>query len=84
MTPILDRGKSTQRLLRAIYAGIIPVHRGRRPEEPISISGSLTLLSNIAIDWTTLHMQQVVNRWKQEEGRQVGPELLSHIGPARS
>jgi len=62
MTAILDRGKSTQRLLRAIYAGIIPVHCGRRPEELIAISGSLTLPSNTAIAWMTLHMQQVIDR----------------------
>lgn len=81
---ILDRGESTHRLLRAIYAGNIPAHRGRRPEELIAISGSLTLLSNITIAWMTLHMQQVINRWKKEEGRHIDPELLRHIGPARS
>ena len=48
------------------------------------ISGSLTLLSNITIAWMTLHMQQVIDRWKREEGRRVDPELLRHIGPARS
>ena len=31
----------------------------------------------------TLHMQQVINRWKKE-GRHIDPELLRHIGPARS
>lgn len=29
-------------------------------------------------------MQQVIDRWKGEEGRRVDPELLRHIGPARS
>jgi TnpA family transposase len=81
---ILDRGESTHRLLRAIYAGNIPAHRGRRPEELIAISGSLTLLNNITIAWMTLHIQEVTNRWKKEEGRHIDPELLRHIGPSRS
>lgn len=81
---IVDRGESAHRLLRATYAGNIPAHRGRRVEELIAMSGSLTLLSNITIAWMTLHMQQVIDRWKREEGHQVDPELLRHIGPARS
>jgi len=58
----------------------IPAHRGRRPEELIAISGSLTLLSNITIAWMTLHMQEVINRWKREEGRHIDPELLGILG----
>ena len=81
---ILDRGEATHRLLRAIYAGNIPAHHGRRQEELFAISGPLTLLSNITIAWMTLHMQQVIDRWKREEGRRIDPELLRHIGPARS
>lgn len=56
----------------------------RRPEELTAISGSLTLLSNITIAWMALHVQQVINRWKKEEGRHIDPELLRHIDPARS
>lgn len=81
---ILDRGESTHLLLRAIYAGNLPAHRGRRPEELIAISGALTLLSNITIAWMTLHMQEVIDRWKREEGRHTDPELLRPTGPARS
>ena len=81
---ILDRGESTHRLLRAIYAGNIPAHCGRRPEELIAISASLTLLSKVTIAWMTLHMQQVIDQRKREEGRRLDPGVLRQIGLARS
>ncbi|MCB1675099.1 MAG: Tn3 family transposase [Halioglobus sp.] len=81
---ILDRGESTHRLLRAIHAGDSLAHRGRRPEELIAVSGSLTSLSNITIAWMTLHMQQVIDRWQREEGRGVDTPLLRQFRPAQS
>jgi TnpA family transposase len=80
---ILDRGEATHRLLRAIHDGNIAATRGRRREELVAISGSLTLLSNITMAWMTHHMQRVIDRWKQEEGHNVDRDILRHIGPAR-
>ena len=79
---ILDRGEATHRLLRAIHSGNITAARGRRREELTAISGSLTLLSNVTMAWMTHRMQQVLDRWKQEEGRHVDHDILRHIGPA--
>jgi TnpA family transposase len=79
---ILDRGEATHRLLRAIHDGNITAARGRRREELAAISGSLTLLSNVTMAWMTHHMQQVLDRWKQAEGRNIEHEILRHIGPA--
>jgi TnpA family transposase len=79
---ILDRGEATHRLLRAIHYGNIAATRGRRREELVAISGSLTLLSNITMAWMTHHMQRVIDRWKQEEGHKIDRDVLRHIGPA--
>ena len=79
---ILDRGEATHRLLRAIHDGNIAATRGRRREELVAISGSLTLLSNITMAWMTHHMQRVIDRWKQEEAHNVDRDILRHIGPA--
>lgn len=79
---VLDRGEATHRLLRAIHDGNIAASRGRRREELVAISGSLTLLSNVTMAWMTHHMQCVIDRWKQEEGHNVDRDILRHIGPA--
>jgi TnpA family transposase len=79
---ILDRGEATHRLLRAIHSGNITAARGRRREELSAISGSLTLLSNVTMAWMTHHMQGVLDRWKQEDGRNIDRDILRHIGPA--
>jgi len=65
---ILDRGEATHRLLRAIHDGNIVVPRGRRREELVAISGSLTLLSNVTMAWMTHRMQKVLDQRKQAEG----------------
>ncbi len=79
---ILGRGEATHRLLRAIHYGNIAAARGRRREEFAAISGSLTLLSNVTMAWITHHMQHILDRWKQENGRTVDRDILRHIGPA--
>jgi TnpA family transposase len=78
---ILSRGESTHTLMRAIHYGAITAARGRRREELMAISGSLTLLANLAMSWTTHHMQRVLDAWRRESGRRVDDEVLKHIGP---
>lgn len=43
---LLNRGDSVHRLQRAIYTGRAAPERGRRRDEMVAISGSLTLLTN--------------------------------------
>ena len=77
---ILNRGESVHTLQRIIHYGSIAAARGRRHEELLAISGSLTLLTNMVMAWTT----SVCNRsWTGGSGptRRVEPDLLRHIGP---
>lgn len=47
MHTLLNRGESVHQLQRAIYTGKVAPDRGRRSDEMIAISGSLTLLTNL-------------------------------------
>ena len=78
---ILNRGESTHTLMRAIHYGNISAARGRRREELVAISGSLTLLANLAMSWTTHQMQAVLDTWRQENRHEIDGEVLKHIGP---
>lgn len=49
MHTLLNRGESVHQLQRAIYTGKIVPERGRRRDEMIAISGSLTLLTNLVV-----------------------------------
>nr|WP_245639727.1 transposase [Paraburkholderia heleia] len=53
MHTLLNRGESVHQLQRAIYTGKIAPERGRRRDEMIAISDSLTLLTNLVIAWST-------------------------------
>jgi TnpA family transposase len=55
---ILDHCESVHQLQRVIYYGLIPTRRGRRHEEALALSGSLTLLTNITRAWTTYRVQK--------------------------
>ncbi|WP_459569108.1 Tn3 family transposase, partial [Cupriavidus sp. 8B] len=55
--------------------------RGRRRDEMIAISGSLTLLTNLVIAWNTQRMQDTVERWRHK-GQQVDDDWLRRMGPA--
>lgn len=78
---ILNHGESLHALERAIYTGRLAPARGRRPDELVAISGALTLLTNIAMAWTTSRLQAVVDRWEKEHPGRLTPELLAHIAP---
>jgi TnpA family transposase len=55
---VLNRGESVHTLQRAIHLGEIPQERGRRAEEMIAISGSLSLLTNLVMGWTASKTDQ--------------------------
>lgn len=78
---LLNRGESVHQLQRAIYTGRVAPERGRRRDEMVAISGSLTLLTNLVIAWNTQRMQATVNDWRHK-GRQVDDEWLRRMGPA--
>ncbi len=77
---LLNRGESVHQLQRAIYTGKVAPERGRRRDEMIAISGSLTLLTNLVIA-NTQRMQDTVERWRHK-GQQVDDDWLRRMGPA--
>ncbi|MGU2419716.1 Tn3 family transposase [Burkholderia cenocepacia] len=81
MHTLLNRGESVHQLQRAIYTGKVAPERGRRRDEMIAISGSLTLLTNLVIAWNTQRMQISVDGWRSK-GQQVDDDWLRRMGPA--
>ncbi len=79
---ILNYGESLHSLQRAIHFGSISAARGRRRDELVAISGSLALLTNIVLAWTTHQMQHVFDQWEKDRHLHVPPEILRHIAPA--
>ena len=79
---VLNRGESVHTLQRAIHFGEVPQERGRRSEELIAISGSLSLLTNLVIGWTAAKMQAAVPTMAAQ-GTVIAPEVWRHISPAR-
>lgn len=79
---VLNRGESVHTLQRAIHSGEVPHERGRRPEEMLAISGSLALLTNIVIGWTTFRTQAALTALKSC-GTIFAPEVIRHISPIR-
>jgi TnpA family transposase len=78
---LLNRGESVHQLQRAIYIGKVAPERGRRRDEMIAISGSLTLLTNIVIAWNTQRMQVTVDSWRSK-GQRIEDDWLRRMGPA--
>ena len=78
---LLNRGESVHQLQRAIYIGKVAPERGRRRDEMIAISGSLTLLTNLVIAWNTQRMQATVDDWRRK-GQLIDDDWLRRMGPA--
>jgi TnpA family transposase len=78
---LLNRGESVHQLQRAIYTGRVAPERGRRRDEMVAISGSLTLLANLVIAWNTHRMQDTVDRWRKK-GQVIEDDWLRCMGPA--
>ncbi|TDG02544.1 Tn3 family transposase [Paraburkholderia guartelaensis] len=81
MHTLLNRGESVHQLQRAIYTGKVAPERGRRRDEMIAISGSLTLLTNVVIAWNTQRMQATLDGWRSK-GQGIGDDWLRRLGPA--
>lgn len=58
--------ESVHQLQREIYTGKVAPERGRRRDEMIAISGSLTLLTNVVIAWNTQRMQATLDAWQRK------------------
>lgn len=78
---LLNRGESVHQLQRAIYSSKVQHDRGRRQDEMIAISGSLTLLTNLVIGWNTQRMQATVDAWRGK-GQRIDDDWLRRMGPA--
>ncbi len=78
---LLNRGESVHQLQRAIYTSRVASERGRRCDEMMAISGSLTLLTNRVIAWNTHRMQETVDRWRKK-GQEIDDDWLRRMGPA--
>jgi len=74
---ILNHGESVHTLQRVIHFGSIAAARGRRREELVAISGSLSLLANVVMAWMTQRIQQVLDTWHSAGIRRVEPEILA-------
>jgi TnpA family transposase len=81
---ILSNGESVHALQRLIYNGGISALHGRNMESLYSISGSLTLLTNIVMAWNTYHMQAVLDHWITRGKGAVPPDILRSIAPVHS
>ena len=57
---MLVHGEAVHQLQRAIYLGSFSKPRGQRDEELIAMSGSLTLMTNLCLVWTTSKIQSVL------------------------
>src|SRR5262249_47295834 len=78
---MLNHGESVHALQRVMHFGSIAAARGRRREELVAISGSLTLLANVVMAWMTQRIQYVLDAWHGAGTRRVEPEILRHIAP---
>ena len=68
----------------ALSGAYIAVSRGRRHDELVAISGSLTLLTNLAMAWMT-HKLQAALDLRADTGRALpSPAVLRHIAPVHS
>ncbi|MGF6292911.1 Tn3 family transposase [Paraburkholderia youngii] len=81
MHTLLNRSESVHQLQRAIHTGKIAPERGRRRDEIIAISGSLTLLTNLVVAWNTQRIQATLGRWRSK-GQGVDDDWLRRMGPA--
>ena len=57
---MLVHGEAVHQLQRAIYLGSFSKPRGQREEELIAMSGSLTLMTNLCLAWTTSKIQSAL------------------------
>lgn len=70
-------------LQRAIYQGTFSKPRGQRSPELFALSGSLTLVSNLCLAWTTAKkIQEVLDSKPDWLARASSDVWLRHVSPA--
>jgi Tn3 transposase DDE domain len=79
---ILVHGEAVHTLQRAIYAGSFSKPRGQRESELYAASGSLTLMTNLCLAWTSRRMQDILFGESTAALPAAGMEWLSHVSPA--
>jgi TnpA family transposase len=79
---ILVHGESVHTLQRAIYTGSFSKPRGRHESELYAASGSLTLMTNLCLAWTSLHMQEALFGDSNTQLPATGTEWLTQVSPA--
>jgi TnpA family transposase len=79
---ILVHGEAVHQLQRAIQMGSFSKPRGRRHEELIAMSGSLSLLTNLCLAWTTMKIQFVLDTWPRARREGKDGEWLKAVSPA--
>lgn len=79
----LSQGESVHLLQRAILAGRIEAKQGRKLSEIASISGALTLLTNVVMAWNTQAIQKLIDntpdRYPVEHLAHIAPVAFRHI-----
>ena len=79
---ILVHGESVHTLQRAIYQGSFSKPRGQYEQELYAASGSLTLMTNLCLAWTSHRMQDILFGDSVAALPASGTEWLSHVSPA--
>ena len=79
---ILVHGESVHTLQRAIYQGSFSKPRGQHESELVAASGSLTLMTNLCLAWTSHRMQDILFGDSVTALPPTGTEWLSHVSPA--
>lgn len=79
---ILVHGEHIHTLQRAIYSGSFSKPRGQYEQELHAASGSLTLMTNLCLAWTSNKMQNVLFGDSASAMPETGFEWLSHVSPA--
>lgn len=79
---LLNHGEHVHVLQRQIRRAGFGSRRGRRQEELVAQSGSLTLLTNIVMAWNTARIQGSVDQWRATNRRRTPIEALRHVSPA--
>ena len=79
---LLNHGELVHALQRQIRRAGFGSRRGRRQEELVAQSGSLTLVTNLVMASNTAKMQDALDRWRSETGRRIPGHALRHVSPA--
>ncbi len=79
---ILVHGEAVHQLQRAIQMGSFSKPRGQRHEELVAMSGSLSLLTNLCLAWTTSKIQEVLDTWPRARCEGEGGQWLQAVSPA--